>query len=163
MGKKTEFNSERARQLVAQEAARLIVDQGMRDYRAAKIKAAEKLGLRGHGSLPGNAEIEAAVAQRTAEIEEFSYRTSHDLRSPLQAIATMAEFRRRDALEHLLCFSDDFRSNSVAGEKNNLCVHVSHFQALVIWVSRYGNCCGAGGPIEACSLQILRSCIPGNR
>lgn len=61
MGKKTEFNSERARQLVAQEAARLIVDQGMRDYRAAKIKAADKLGLRGHGSLPGNAEIEAAV------------------------------------------------------------------------------------------------------
>lgn len=36
-------------------------------------------------------EIEAAVAQRTAEIEEFSYRTSHDLRSPLQSIATMAE------------------------------------------------------------------------
>lgn len=54
---------DRARQMVAQEAARLIVDGGMRDYRAAKIKAAERLGLRNRGSLPGNAEIEAAVGE----------------------------------------------------------------------------------------------------
>ena len=61
MGKKADQNIDRARQLVAQEAARLIVDQGMRDYRAAKLKAAERLGLNGFRSLPGNAEIEAAV------------------------------------------------------------------------------------------------------
>lgn len=56
-------NADRARQLVAQEAARLIVDQGLRDYRAAKVKAARRLGLTGRGSLPGNAEIEAAVSE----------------------------------------------------------------------------------------------------
>ena len=63
MPKNADNGSDRARQLVAQEAARLIVDQGMRDYRAAKIKAAERLGLRNRGSLPGNAEIEAAVSE----------------------------------------------------------------------------------------------------
>ncbi len=63
MPKNADNGADRARQLVAQEAARLIVDQGMRDYRAAKIKAADRLGLRNRGSLPGNAEIEAAVSE----------------------------------------------------------------------------------------------------
>ena len=47
--------------MVAQEAARIIINQGIRDYRAAKIKAAERLGLNTRGSLPGNAEIEKAI------------------------------------------------------------------------------------------------------
>ncbi len=53
--------SDRARQLLAQEAARIIVDQGIRDYRVAKIKAAERLGMNARGALPGNSEIEQAV------------------------------------------------------------------------------------------------------
>ena len=55
--------NERARQTVAQEAARIIVQQGIRDYRVAKIKAAERLGLNSRGSLPGNAEIERAIEE----------------------------------------------------------------------------------------------------
>lgn len=55
--------NDRARQLLAQEAARIIVEQGIEDYRLAKTKAAERLGLRDRGSLPGNAEIESAVGQ----------------------------------------------------------------------------------------------------
>ena len=62
MGKRTDSTSERSRLLVAQEAARLIVDQGIRDYRVAKNKAAERLGLSSRGSLPRNQEIEQAVA-----------------------------------------------------------------------------------------------------
>lgn len=62
MARKRTSESERARQVVAQEAARIIVTQGVRDYRLAKQKAAERLGATGRGSLPGNAEIEAAVA-----------------------------------------------------------------------------------------------------
>ena len=54
---------ERSRQRVAQEAARFIVDHGIRDYRLAKQKAADRLGIVGRGALPGNAEIEAAVAE----------------------------------------------------------------------------------------------------
>ena len=49
--------------MVAQEAARIIVDQGIRDYRVAKIKAAERLGLSARGSLPRNIEIERAVSE----------------------------------------------------------------------------------------------------
>ena len=47
--------------MLAQEAARLIVDQGIRDYRVAKTKAADRLGMGKRGSLPGNSEIEQAV------------------------------------------------------------------------------------------------------
>ena len=56
-----DMSNERARQMVAQETARIIVNQGIRDYRAAKIKAAERLGLNSRGSLPGNSEIERAI------------------------------------------------------------------------------------------------------
>ena len=49
--------------MIAQEAARIIVNQGIRDYRAAKIKAAERLGLNTRGSLPGNPEIERAIEE----------------------------------------------------------------------------------------------------
>ena len=62
MGRKRTSESERARQVVAQEAARIIVDHGIRDYRVAKQKAAERLGVNGRGSLPGNTEIESAVS-----------------------------------------------------------------------------------------------------
>ncbi len=62
MARKRTGESERARQVVAQEAARLIIDHGIRDYRIAKQKAAERLGVVGRGSLPGNTEIESAVS-----------------------------------------------------------------------------------------------------
>ncbi len=52
---------DRKRRLVAQETARIIVTQGLRDYHAAKLKAAERLGLTDRGSLPGNGEIEQAI------------------------------------------------------------------------------------------------------
>jgi hypothetical protein len=63
MARKTTNGNDRARRLLAQEAARIVVAQGIRDYRVAKSKAAERLGLRDRGSLPGNREIEAAVAE----------------------------------------------------------------------------------------------------
>ena len=49
------------RQLLAQEAARLIADHGISDYRLAKRKAAERLGVTDRGALPRNTEIEAAL------------------------------------------------------------------------------------------------------
>ena len=49
--------------MLAQEAARIIVEQGIQDYRLAKTKAAERLGMTDRGSLPGNPEIEHAVSE----------------------------------------------------------------------------------------------------
>ena len=61
MGRRTTIGTDRARQMLAQEAARIIVEQGIQDFRVAKNKAAERLGLRDRGSLPGNFEIQQAV------------------------------------------------------------------------------------------------------
>ena len=63
MANKSPTEDDRARQLLAQEAARIIVDQGLRDYRIAKTKAAERLGMHSRGALPGNTEIEQAIAE----------------------------------------------------------------------------------------------------
>lgn len=63
MARKNGNGTNRARQVVAQEAARIIVNQGIRDYGVAKKKAAERLGLLTRGSLPANAEIEQAIAE----------------------------------------------------------------------------------------------------
>lgn len=63
MGKKSANDNNRARQMVAQEAARIIIDQGIRDYRIAKMKAAERLGMSTRGSLPDNPEIERAIEE----------------------------------------------------------------------------------------------------
>jgi hypothetical protein len=51
------------RQTVAAEAARLMAEQGIRDFRQAKHKAAERLGLGDEKLLPRNAEIEEALRQ----------------------------------------------------------------------------------------------------
>ena len=63
MPKKPPTPDDRARQLLAQESARIIVDQGLRDYKVAKGKAADRLGLHQRGALPGNAEIEQAISE----------------------------------------------------------------------------------------------------
>jgi len=63
VSRKPPTEDDRARQVVAQEAARIIVDQGLRDYRVAKLKAAERLGMNSRGALPGNAEIEQAITE----------------------------------------------------------------------------------------------------
>ena len=40
-----------------------MVEQGVRDFRLAKEKAADRHGVTDRGSLPGNAEIEAAITE----------------------------------------------------------------------------------------------------
>lgn len=65
MGKRSDRRSEtNLRIVLAQEAARLICEHGIGDYRTAKHKAAENLGYSGYGGLPGNREIDLAVAER---------------------------------------------------------------------------------------------------
>jgi hypothetical protein len=78
---------ERRRRLVAQEAARIIVNHGMRDYRAAKLKAAERLGFATRGSLPGNPEIERAVGEH---LQLFGRESHEDLLRSLRRTALSA-------------------------------------------------------------------------
>jgi hypothetical protein len=52
------------RRALAQEAARLMAEHGIRDFLAAKRKAAERLGVvDGSALLPKNSEIESALAE----------------------------------------------------------------------------------------------------
>jgi hypothetical protein len=52
------------RSAVATEAARIIQEEGLLDFRGAKAKAAERLGLGRNAPLPDNEEIESALAER---------------------------------------------------------------------------------------------------
>ncbi len=63
MPRKSTNGNARSRKILAQEAARIIVEQGIQDYRIAKTKAAERLGMTERGSLPRNSEIEQAVSE----------------------------------------------------------------------------------------------------
>jgi hypothetical protein len=51
------------RQRLAIEAARLMVEGGIRDFHQAKLKAAARLGESDEGSLPRNSEIEEALRE----------------------------------------------------------------------------------------------------
>jgi hypothetical protein len=52
------------REQLADEAARLMIEQGIGDYSVAKRKAAERFGMSTRGVLPSNREIEQSVEQR---------------------------------------------------------------------------------------------------
>ena len=88
---------ERARQVLAQEAARIIVEQGIRDFRVAKRKAAERLGMSARGVLPGNPEIERAVGEH---LQLFGRESHLDFlqglrRAALSAMELLAPFGPR--------------------------------------------------------------------
>jgi hypothetical protein len=87
MGRKAVIGSDRARRMLAQEAARIIVEQGIDDYRVAKIKAAERFGMSEYGSLPANFEIEQAVAEH---LQLFRQDSHHSLLQTLRLAALSA-------------------------------------------------------------------------
>ena len=89
--------ADRKRQTVAQEAARIIVEHGVRDYRVAKQKAAERLGINGRGSLPGNAEIEQALSNHLSLFRGDAHidHLQQMRETALQAMQLLATFRPR--------------------------------------------------------------------
>jgi hypothetical protein len=97
MGRKRDFGNDRARQVLAQEAARIIAEQGIEDFRIAKTKAAERLGMRDRGSLPGNAEIDRALGEH---LQLFGRESHLDLlqmlrRAAISAMELLAPFAPR--------------------------------------------------------------------
>jgi len=95
--KKVSNGNDRARTMLAQEAARIIVEQGIQDYRLAKTKAAERLGMSARGSLPGNPEIEHAVGEH---LKLFGRESHLDLlrilrKAALSAMELLAAFTPR--------------------------------------------------------------------
>ncbi len=117
MSRRGVIGSDRARQVLAQEAARIICEQGIQDYRLAKIKAAERLGMSELGSLPRNSEIEQAVSEHLA----LFGRESHS--NFLQALRNAA----LSAMEMLADYSPRLVGpvlSGTAGETSAINLHV---------------------------------------
>ncbi|HET7312914.1 hypothetical protein [Salinisphaera sp.] len=86
------------RQQLAQVAARLMAEQGIRDFRVAKHKAAHQMGIDVRQSiLPKNSEIEAALAehQRLFSAEEQPAELADMRRAALSAMRVLADFKPR--------------------------------------------------------------------
>jgi hypothetical protein len=106
---------------LAQETARLVVEQGLTDQRQALRKAAQRLGVRDNAALPGADEIDAALREHQRLFRGSSQRQALQLRrrAALQAMQFFAGFEPRlvggvldgTADEHsaveLMLFSDD--------------------------------------------------------
>ena len=82
-----------SRRRIAVEAARLIAEHGMRDFHAAKRKAAHRLGLAETAPLPRNAEIDEALREHQrlfqSDSQPAQLRLLHEA-----AIEAMRFFRR---------------------------------------------------------------------
>jgi len=86
------------RQHMAQIAARLMAEQGIRDFRVAKQKAAQHLGIDVRNSmLPKNSEIEAALAeyQRLFASDEQPATLLAMRQAAIHAMRLFADFRPR--------------------------------------------------------------------
>lgn len=82
---------------IAQEAARIICEERLTDYRLAKQKAAERLGLRYKAGMPDNARIQEAVIeyQRLFGGREYTERLRLLRETALRAMRLLAEFQPR--------------------------------------------------------------------
>jgi hypothetical protein len=85
------------RQAVAEEAARIMREQGVDDFLQAKRKAADRLGVTDASILPRNTEVEAALVahQRLFGAERHEAGLVALRRSALEAMRLMADFQPR--------------------------------------------------------------------
>lgn len=85
------------RQAVAEEAARIMAEQGIDDFLFAKRKAAERLGVLDVSILPRNTEIESALFARRRLFSDGRHeRALAGLRrAALEAMRLVAEFEPR--------------------------------------------------------------------
>jgi len=97
MTRRNDSVGDRARLVLAQEAARIIVEQGIVDFRVAKTKAAERLGMSARGALPGNGEIEAAVSEHLLLFGGESHTEHLQVlrRSAITAMKLLSQFEPR--------------------------------------------------------------------
>ncbi len=97
MPKRHPVRMENLRRALAQEAARVMAEHGIRDFLFAKRKAAERLGVTDNAVLPKNVEIEEALAEYQRLFEGDSHAESlHAQRQvALEAMRRLREFEPR--------------------------------------------------------------------
>ncbi len=91
------FHGHELRTRVAHEAARLMSESGLRDYAAAKHKAAQRLGVSDKAALPKNNEIEEALRthQRLFEGDAHTSLLRNLRETALEAMRFFAGFEPR--------------------------------------------------------------------
>lgn len=82
---------------IADEAARVIAEHGIRDFALAKRKAAERLGLGARGALPSNAQIQERLVarQRLFEPDVHDARIAKLRRVAANVMGSLEQFRPR--------------------------------------------------------------------
>lgn len=97
MGKRSNPRAENLRRALAQEAARIMSEQGIDDYGLAKRKAAERFGATDIAVLPKNTEIETALADYHRLFESNTHSSTLDdlRRTALQAMRLLERFEPR--------------------------------------------------------------------
>jgi hypothetical protein len=97
MNKRRAVRTENLRLALAQEAARVMAEHGIRDFLAAKRKAAERFGVVDSAVLPKNTEIEAALAQyqRLFAAEAHAESLLTQRHAALRAMRCLADFAPR--------------------------------------------------------------------
>jgi len=87
----------RVRTLLAQECARLMAEEGVKDFLTAKRKAAARLGVSRRALLPGNTEIEQALVeyQRLFKAAEQPLQLRLLRQTAVEAMRFLARFRPR--------------------------------------------------------------------
>lgn len=90
-------NQQQLRARIAHEAARLMSESGLRDYAAAKRKAALRLGVSDEAALPKNSEIEGALRTHQRLFEGAAHaQTLRALRATaLAAMRFLSDFETR--------------------------------------------------------------------
>ena len=97
MSKRTNSRADNLRRALAQEAARIMSEQGIDDYGLAKRKAAERFGATDLAVLPKNTEIEAARAdhQRLFHADTHSSTLEELRKTALRAMRLLERFQPR--------------------------------------------------------------------
>jgi predicted nucleotidyltransferase len=97
MPKKFSQRAEDLRRALAQEAARIMAEHGIEDYRQAKRKAADRLGVNDVAVLPKNVEIEAALRahQRLFGRDTHDNSLKEQRRIALETMRLLDEFQPR--------------------------------------------------------------------
>jgi hypothetical protein len=85
------------RRALAQEAARIMSEDGIHDFLTAKRKAAERLGVTDASALPRNVEIEEALAeyQRLFDADGHEQSLDEQRRAALRAMHWLSKFEPR--------------------------------------------------------------------
>jgi len=97
MPRRHDSRSENLRRALAQEAARIMAEQGIHDFLTAKRKAGERLGVSDESVMPRNTEVEAALIeyQRLFRADSHQETLLAQRQAALRAMQYLAAFDPR--------------------------------------------------------------------